>query len=59
MGEDESTESRSKSLMGSLGGEEGNPLSNVGNMVAGRVSNFLGKGIGGIGSKLGGGSSWF
>ncbi|XP_019765396.1 calcium-dependent secretion activator isoform X3 [Dendroctonus ponderosae] len=59
MGEDDSTESRSKSLMGSLGGEEGNPLSNVGNMVAGRVSNFLGKGIGGIGSKLGGGSSWF
>lgn len=58
MGEDES-DSRSKSLMESLGGDDGNPLSNVGNMVAGRVSNFLGKGIGGIGSKLGGGSSWF
>lgn len=58
MGEDDS-DSRSRSLMGSLGGEDGNPLQNVGNMVAGRVSNFLGKGIGGIGSKLGGSSSWF
>ncbi|XP_050314214.1 calcium-dependent secretion activator isoform X4 [Anthonomus grandis grandis] len=60
MGDDES-DSRSRSLMESLGGDEGNPLSNVGNMVAGRMSNLLGaaKGIGGIGSKLGGGSSWF
>ncbi|CAH1121033.1 unnamed protein product [Ceutorhynchus assimilis] len=58
IGEDES-DSKSKSLMESLGADDGNPLSNVGNMVAGRVSNFLGKGIGGIGSKLGGGSSWF
>lgn len=58
MGEDD-TDGRSKSLMGSLGGEESNPLSSVGNLVAGRVSNLLGKGIGGLGSKLGGGSSWF
>ncbi|KAF7272951.1 hypothetical protein GWI33_014300 [Rhynchophorus ferrugineus] len=58
MGEEEA-DTKSKSLMETLGGDEGNPLSNVGNMVAGRVSNFLGKGIGGIGSKLGGGSSWF
>lgn len=42
------------------GGEDGNVLSNVGNLVKGSVGNVLGKGLGGLGglSKLGGGS-WF
>ncbi|XP_055922624.1 calcium-dependent secretion activator isoform X7 [Eupeodes corollae] len=42
-------------------GEDGNVvtnISNVTNMVAGRVGNILGKGIGGLSSKLGGGG-WF
>lgn len=39
--------------------EDGNiNISNVTNVVVGRVGNLLGKGIGGIGSKLGGGG-WF
>ncbi|XP_055384036.1 calcium-dependent secretion activator isoform X3 [Condylostylus longicornis] len=42
-------------------GEDGNVvtnISNVTNMVAGRVGNLFGKGIGGLSSKLGGGG-WF
>lgn len=60
-GLEEESESRNKSkIMESLGGEDGNFVSNVGTMVAGRVGNMLGKSLGGIGSKLGGGtSSWF
>ncbi|XP_026473035.1 calcium-dependent secretion activator [Ctenocephalides felis] len=34
-------------------------ISNVTNMVVGRMGSMLGKGIGGLSSKLGGGSSWF
>lgn len=46
--------------MESLGGEDGNFVSNVGTMIGGKVGNIFGKGLGGIGSKLGGGSSsWF
>lgn len=45
------------------GDEEGEGLtsniSNVTNMVVGRMGSMLGKGIGGLSSKLGGGSSWF
>lgn len=62
-GLDEDSDTRSKSkvnIIESLGGEDGNFVSNVGTMVAGRVGNIFGKGLGGIGSKLGGGaSSWF
>lgn len=42
-------------------GEDGNVvtnISNVTNIVAGRVGNLFGKGIGGLSSKLGGGG-WF
>lgn len=40
-------------------GEDGNiNISNVTNAVVGKVGNLFGKGIGGIGSKLGGGG-WF
>lgn len=39
--------------------EDGNiNISNVTNVVVGRVGNLFGKGIGGLGSKLGGGG-WF
>lgn len=45
-------------IMESLG-EDGNiNISNVTNAVVGKVGNLFGKGIGGIGSKLGGGG-WF
>lgn len=47
-------------IMESLSGEDGNYVSNIGNIVAGRVGNIFGKGIGGISNKFGGGtSSWF
>lgn len=36
-----------------------NKISNVTNQVVGRMGNVLGKGLGGLGSKLGGPSSWF
>ncbi|CAH0561932.1 unnamed protein product [Brassicogethes aeneus] len=61
-GMDDEGDSRSKSkvnILESMGGEDGNFVSNVGTMVAGRVGNMLGKGLGGLGSKLGGSSSWF
>lgn len=62
-GLDEDGDNRNKSkvnIMESLSGEDGNFVSNVGTMVAGRVGNIFGKGLGGISSKLGGGtSSWF
>lgn len=39
--------------------EDGNiNISNVTNVVVGRVGNLFGKGIGGLSSKLGGGG-WF
>lgn len=45
-------------IMESLG-EDGNlNISNVKNVVVGRVGNLFGKSIGGISSKLGGGG-WF
>lgn len=46
--------------MEAISGEDGNVLSNVGNMVKGSVGNVLGKGLGSLGGlgKLGGGS-WF
>lgn len=62
-GLDEDGDNRSKTkvtIMESLGGEDGNFVSNVGTMIGGKVGNIFGKGLGGIGSKLGGGtSSWF
>ncbi|XP_018578916.1 calcium-dependent secretion activator [Anoplophora glabripennis] len=62
-GIDEDGDNRSKTkvtIMESLGGEDGNFVSNVGTMIGGKVGNIFGKGLGGIGSKLGGGtSSWF
>lgn len=49
---------RTQPIMESLG-EDGNiNISNVTNVVVGKVGNLFGKGIGGIGSKLGGGG-WF
>ena len=36
-----------------------NKISNVTNQVVGRMGNVLGKGLGGLGGKLGGPSSWF
>lgn len=46
-------------VLESLGGEEGNiNISNVTNVVVGRVGNLFGKGIGGLSTKFGGGS-WF
>lgn len=60
---DEDGDSRGKSkvtIIDSLSGEDGNYVSNIGNMVAGRVGNIFGKGLGGISTKFGGGtSSWF
>nr|XP_023014801.1 calcium-dependent secretion activator [Leptinotarsa decemlineata] len=62
-GLDEDGDNRSKTkvtIMESLGGEDGNFVSNVGTMIGGKVGNIFGKGLGGIGSKLGGGTgSWF
>lgn len=62
-GLDEDGDNRGKpkvSMLENLSGEDGNFVSNVGTMVAGRVGNIFGKGLGGISSKLGGGSSsWF
>ncbi|XP_044256568.1 calcium-dependent secretion activator isoform X3 [Tribolium madens] len=62
-GIDEDGDNRSKTkvtIMESLSGEDGNYVSNIGNMVAGRVGNIFGKGLGGISTKFGGGtSSWF
>lgn len=56
-----STKSKSSgnaNIMESLG-EDGNlNISNVTNVVVGRVGNLFGKSIGGISSKLGGGG-WF
>ncbi|KAJ8980725.1 hypothetical protein NQ317_019220 [Molorchus minor] len=62
-GPEEDGDNRSKTkvtIMESLSGEDGNFVSNVGTMIGGKVGNIFGKGLGGIGSKLGGGtSSWF
>lgn len=59
---DDDSDGRSKSkanIMESLS-EDGNYVANIGNMVAGRVGNIFGKGIGGLSTKFGGGtSSWF
>ncbi|CAH1960786.1 unnamed protein product [Acanthoscelides obtectus] len=59
--EGESSKGKAKvNIMENLSGEDGNILSNVGTLVGGKVGNIFGKGLGGIGSKLGGGtSSWF
>lgn len=58
--EDEGERSKSKAnIMESLS-EDGNYVANISNMVAGRVGNIFGKGIGGLSTKFGGGSSsWF
>ncbi|KAJ8926945.1 hypothetical protein NQ314_020797 [Rhamnusium bicolor] len=55
-GLDEDGDNRSKTkvtIMESLSGEDGNFVSNVGTMIGGKVGNIFGKGLGGIGSKLG------
>lgn len=61
-GMDEGVDTRSKSkanIMENLS-EDGNYVANISNMVAGRVGNIFGKGIGGLSTKFGGGtSSWF
>lgn len=61
LGDDSDSRGKTKStIMESLSGEDGNFVSNVGTMIGGKVGNIFGKGLGGIGSKLGGGtSSWF
>ncbi len=71
MGGDESDRSRSKvkiseTSQSSVGSATSldpatyvNKISNVTNQVAGRLGNVLGKGLGGLGGKLGGPSSWF
>lgn len=61
MDDDSDTRSKTKvTIMESLSGEDGNYVSNISNMVAGRVGNIFGKGIGGLSNKFGGGtSSWF
>lgn len=58
-GEEEAAKPKIK-IMEKISGEDGNVLSNVGNLVKGSVGNVLGKGLGGLGGlgKLGGGS-WF
>lgn len=62
-GLDDDTDNRSKTkvtIMESLSGEDGGYVSNISNMVAGRMGNIIGKGIGGLSNKFGGGnSSWF
>lgn len=43
-------------------GEDGNYVANISNVtsiVVGRVGNIFGKGIGGLSTKFGGGTSWF
>lgn len=43
-------------------GEDGNYVANISNVtsvVVGRVGNLFGKGIGGLSTKFGGGTSWF
>ncbi|XP_018322574.1 calcium-dependent secretion activator isoform X1 [Agrilus planipennis] len=56
--EDDRTKTKAN-IMESLS-EDGNYVSNISNMVAGRVGNIFGKGIGGLSTKFGGGSgSWF
>lgn len=58
---DDEGEARPKpkaNIVESLGGEEGISVANISNIVQNRVGNILGKGIGGLGAKFGGGS-WF
>lgn len=60
-GMDEECDSRRSraNIMENLG-EDGISVANISNMVAGRVGNIFGKGIGGLSTKFGGGaSSWF
>ncbi|KAF5298830.1 hypothetical protein FQR65_LT09580 [Abscondita terminalis] len=58
--EEDGDRNKSKAnIMESLS-EDGNYVANISNMVAGRVGNIFGKGIGGLSTKFGGGSSsWF
>ncbi|XP_045481302.1 calcium-dependent secretion activator-like isoform X13 [Harmonia axyridis] len=53
----EEGDSRGKSkvpVLESLGGEDGNYVSNIGNILSNRVGNIFGKGFGGISNKFGG-----
>ncbi|XP_022914758.1 calcium-dependent secretion activator isoform X4 [Onthophagus taurus] len=57
--DDGDARSRSKgNIMESLS-EDGNYVANIGTMVAGKVGNIFGKGIGGLTTKFGSGPSWF
>lgn len=60
--DEDSDRGKSKSnLMESLG-EDGisvSSLSNVTSVAVGRLGNVFGKGISGLSTKFGGGSSWF
>ncbi|GJQ68245.1 hypothetical protein Trydic_g10771 [Trypoxylus dichotomus] len=58
--DDSDTRSKSKANLMETLSEDGNYVANIGNMVAGRMGNIFGKGIGGLSTKFGGGtSSWF
>ncbi|KAF5288803.1 hypothetical protein FQA39_LY15231 [Lamprigera yunnana] len=58
--EDEGERNKSKANIMETLSEDGNYVANISNMVAGRVGNIFGKGIGGLSTKFGGGSSsWF
>ncbi|GAB0088053.1 Calcium-dependent secretion activator [Sergentomyia squamirostris] len=60
-GDDEGERPKTKvNIMETLSGEDGSlsNISNVTNIVVGRVGNMFGKGIGGLSTKFGGGS-WF
>lgn len=59
---EEDGDSRGKAkatILESLSGEDGNLVSNIGNMLGGRVGNIFGKGLGGLSNKFGGTSSRF
>ncbi|KAK9889361.1 hypothetical protein WA026_004636 [Henosepilachna vigintioctopunctata] len=54
---DEEGDARGKTkatVLESLSGEDGNYVSNIGNMLTSRVGNIFGKGLGGISTKFGG-----
>lgn len=41
-------------VLENLGGEDGNYVANIGNLLSNRVGNIFGKGFGGISNKFGG-----
>lgn len=60
--DDDGERSKPKVTIRETVGEDGNvvaKLSNLTTNVAGRMGDVMGKGLGGLASKFGGGSSWF